>query len=131
MGEDKAERIKDRLVVDKDKIFDKLLDQVEEILYLTDEGDIGLESEHKDLSSVDQIRAYLVGAWFASEAGLRESESLDSETLASKIGIDKKTVSARVSELKDRGEVESVSPGEYRVKSGRIESILDQLTEEI
>ena len=127
MGEDKADKIKERLVVDNDKIFEELLEGVEDILYLTEDGDAHLRVDKEELSKSEEILIYLVGSWFSSEANLRDSSEMSSSELARKTGLEKKVVSARISELKQSSKVSSPSTGKYRVKEGRLREILSDL----
>ncbi len=76
------------------------------------------------------ITVYLLGRYFASRLELAQTDTLTIEELLKLSQLEESSLSARLSELKRDGLVESVERGSYRVAYENLESF-GQLLEEI
>lgn len=123
----RVELIKERLVVDESEVFGRVLSRVEHLLMLDSEGGIHLRGSKADLTQRHLIGLYLVGRKFAEMAGLAETDTATADELSAFLGTSPSAVSARITELKSEGKVESVRRAEWRIRYPTLESLLDEI----
>lgn len=124
---DRAELIKKRLVVNESEIFDQLLSRMERILMLDSKGEVFLKVPKDKLTNGQMIAVFLAGKKFANMAGLSKTDVVGPNDLALSVGMDAKVVSARVAELRQKGWIEVVARGQWRIAYLRIVEILDEI----
>lgn len=73
------------------------------------------------------VSLYLCGKFFSSELGLVDTPSATLDELSGNLGLEKDSVSARLSELKKEGKIRTIERGKYEVVSSLIIAILDEV----
>ena len=128
MSDESAEkRIQRELVQDTEDIVVDNLERVKRLLRLNTDGKVYVKEVTKDFGTQNKILVQLIGKLYAKTAGLAESETLETGEIADKIGANSKAVSARLSDLREKGWVESPSRGTHRLEAHRLETILTHL----
>lgn len=119
-------KIKEMLVVDESKLAEEMLKRVQAHLGLTTDGRVHLRDPSK-YRQRDQLLLVLVGARYALDAKLRDSDTLTVAEVASTLGLDPKLVAARLSDLKNEGKVENPTRGVYRIVFPRLLQIINEI----
>ncbi len=123
----RAEMIRERLVVDEEEVFGRVLSRVEQLLMLDTEGAIHVRGSKADYTQRHLVGLYLIGRKFAQLAGLSDTDIATADELAGFTGTSAGAVSARITELKSEGVVESIRRAEWRIRYARLESLLDEI----
>jgi len=120
------QKIKEMLMVDEEELFEKTLTRIQAHLGLDKKGRVHIRSPHQ-YRQKDLISLYLIGARFAAEAKLRESDTVSLSEICENLAVDSKTAAARLAELRDEGKVESPSRGDSRIVFPRVAAILNDI----
>ena len=125
-----AERIRKELVRDTDDILVDNLETAKQLFHLDEgTGNVLLTKTSQDFGPQDRILVELIGQLYAEMAGLVDESSLETSDIANRIGKDSNVVSARLSDLRDKGWVKSPSRGVHKFNEHRLEEVLDHLNQ--
>ena len=119
-------KIRDALMIDEDKLQEEMLQRLQAHIGLDSRGHIHIR-EPTRYRQKDAIALYLIGARYASEAGLREVDSATLSEVSQALGVDTRIVAARLAELREEGKAESPARGEYRIVFARVPWIVNEL----
>ena len=120
------QKIKEMLLVDEEELFEKTLKRVQAHLGLDKKGKVHIHSPPQ-YRQKDLIALYLIGARFAAEAKLRESDTVSLSEICENLAVDSKAAAARLAELRNEGKVESPSRGDSRIVFPRVPSTLNDI----
>lgn len=127
MGEKSIEDwVEEDLQVDKEEKINKFRDRIEKFIRNKDGS---LEPASKNLGTSNGILAILVAASVESLVDMRETDVVENSEFYDFIDDEKKTVRARLSDLKDEGLIEKSSRGKYVLDYERLEDVLNELGE--
>ena len=73
------------------------------------------------------IAVHLIGRYFAYELEIAESDIVTADELSVFVKADKKTVTARLHDLKKENVIESPGRGEFRISVSGADKILDEI----
>jgi hypothetical protein len=118
------------LVVDEAEIAQQMLQRVQVHIGLTPKGMVHIRDPEK-YRQRDKILLYLIGVRYAAEAKMRESEAASLSEICDNLGIDSRVTTARLTDLKNEGKVESESRGEYRIVFPRLGQILNEIEDDV
>lgn len=122
MGEKSIEDwVEEDLSVDKEKRINQFRGRIEEIVR-NKEG--SLRPKNKVSGTSDEILGVLVAAAVENLADMRDTDVVENSDLYEFIDDDKKTVRARLSDLKDEGLIEKSGRGEYVLDYQKLETVL-------
>src|SRR5213593_2703572 len=111
------------LLTDEAETLHRLVEKAQRVLRINKKtGDIQLLPPRSKFTDRQLIAIYLLGRYFASKLELTTEDSLDFDSLRSLSGLEDGSITARVSELKKEGFVESGERGVYRVNYQNLES---------
>ena len=124
--EDLAEFLRGELVQDTATIVKEETERAKRLFRFDEEGNVHL-TKASEFNLKDRILVYLLARQYAAHAGFIDEPTAETSELADDLGAENKTISARLSELKDQEYVESVSRGEYKIRGQAISDALDDL----
>lgn len=127
----KAEKIKEMLVVDDEKILEDLLKRARKFIALTRDGKVYFQIERGRIPKLFQVALYLVAKKFAYEAGIRDTEGVTIDELSKDLGETDKLISAMLSDLLSRGLIDRVERGVYSVSLPQIQLILSEIEQKM
>lgn len=126
MNEDMGEKIRNRMMVDENTIIEQLLEEASKYIQLDSLGRIYLRNVEK-LRAIDLIALVLLGKRLAKEAKLVPNEFATIDQIVSLTGLKEKVITARLSELKKDGIIESESRGQYGLIMGNMRKVLSEI----
>lgn len=118
---DQEQKIKEKLMKDSDRVFQNQLDRAEGLLSFDEEGRGRPEVQQSKITNRESVYLSIAGSWFAYKAGVRDEPTVSRSEISQSIGMSKKAVGARVSELKKNNLVESVNQGEYKITYAKLD----------
>jgi predicted transcriptional regulator len=108
--------IKKYLVKDEEDIKD-VIKELQEYIYITSNGNIRFTDKGKKLDKIYKIALYMAAKDLAYKAEIVNNNTTTLEEVSEQLKIDKKIVSARVSDLIDKSIVERVGEATYKIAS--------------
>jgi len=123
-------KIRDMLVVDEAEIAERMLQRIQVHIGLTPKGLVHIRDPEK-YRQRDRILLYLIGVRYSADAKMRESDAASLAEMCETLGLDSRVTTARLTELKNEGKVESQARGEYRIVFPRLAQILNEIDEEV
>lgn len=131
MTEEKADEslsefLREELVQDTATIVKEETERAKRLFSFDEQGNVQL-TKASEFNLKDQILVYLIAQQYAAHAEFIEEPTAETSNLSDDLGSESKTISARLSELKDQGYVESVSRGEYKIQGQAIPDALDDI----
>ena len=119
------------LLTDETETLHRLVEKAQRVFKINKKtGDVQLLPPRSKFTDRQLISTYLLGKYFSSKLDLSKEDSLDFDALKKFTGLEESSMSARVSELRKEGLVESGERGVYRVNYQSLESF-GPLLEEI
>ena len=116
-----------RILIDEDAVFERLVDRASNLFKIDKSGDIIFLIPKARLTHRQTIALVSLGRYFAAELGILEMDTVTSDDLSAYMDTDKRTITARLADLKKEGVVQSVERGTFRVSILGINKILDEL----
>lgn len=120
------ELVKEKLLVRYEDVFDRLLDRVKEILLIDERGHIHLRVPRDKLTHAHLIALELLGRKFAHTIELASTDTMSTEDIVGATKVGYKSATARISELKSRGWIESDEEG-HRIVYMSVEDLLNEV----
>ena len=124
---DLADELRNKLVRDTATIIREETKRAKQLFRFDEEGEIHLTGA-SDYGLKSRVLVMLIARQYAKYADFTDEATISTAELAESLGAESKTVSARLSELKDEY-VESLDHGEYRIPGQAISDVLDELEE--
>jgi len=109
------ESIKAKLIVDEGQMLNRLADLATNFIQIEKNGTPVIATTEKPKDKM-HLLFMIIGDFLAKQLALRDKDSTSSERLAELTGISGKTISARMSELKN-DLVEKTGTGQFKIKS--------------
>lgn len=110
------------LLTDPKETLNRLVSKSDRVFKINREtGDVVLLPPRSRFPDRQLLAIYLLGRYFASKLELTPSDMLTLEDLKKISGLDEGSISARLSELKKEGLVETIGRGSYRVSYSGLE----------
>lgn len=116
-----------KMLIDEDAMFERLVERAGELFKIDKSGNIVFLIPTSRLTHRQTIALVSLGRYFAAELGILEADTVTSDTFLPYVDTDKKTISARLADLKKEGVVQSVERGTFRVSILGIGKVLDEL----
>jgi hypothetical protein len=116
-----------KMLIDEDAVFERLVDRASNLFKIDKSGDIIFLIPKSQLTHRQTIALVSLGRYFAAELGIFETDTVTSDGLSAYMNTDKRTITARLADLKKEGVVQSVERGTFRVSILGINKILDEL----
>lgn len=117
-----------KLLIDESETLLRTVQKSEKIFKIDKKtGETIFVAPRAKLADREKIAIVLLGRYFANRLELSESETLTTKDVASQVGMDEATTSARLSDLRRERIVEPVSRGEYRISYANSDRILDEI----
>jgi len=120
-----ADEIRKEFVTDSESIIRDGMDRAKQLFRFDEQGTIHLTGA-SELSTKDQILSVLIAQQYAAHAGFVENPAMSTGEIGDKLGMESKTVSARLSELPE-SYVTKVERGSYQLSTQALPDILDSL----
>ena len=121
-------KVLEGILIDEDAIFRTLVEKAKKIFGLNTRGDIIFLVPRDSLTQRQLISVYLIGRLFAKELEISDSEVATADDLSVFIGTDKKSVAARLHDLKKEHIVESPGRGQFSISISGADKILDEIS---
>jgi predicted transcriptional regulator of viral defense system len=115
------------LLIDEDAMLERLVSRSGKILKIDKSGNIIFLIPSSRLTHRQIIALVSLGHYFAAELGIREEDTVSADDFLPYLDTDKKTVTARLADLKKEGVVHTVERGRFRVSILGIGKILDEI----
>ena len=116
-----------KMLIDEEAVFERLVDRASNLFKIDKSGDIIFLIPKSRLTHRQSIALVLLGRYFAAELGILETDTMTSGDLSPYIDTDKKSITARLADLKKESVIQSVERGTFRVSILGISKILDEL----
>ena len=116
------------ILIDEEAIFRSLVEKAKKIFGLTPRGEIVFLIPRDSLTQRQLVATYLIGRLFAKELEIVASEIVTADDLSMLMTIDKKTVTARLHDLKKEHIVESPGRGQFSISISGADKILNEIT---
>lgn len=124
LSDTEKQALRKALVVDRRTKVQELATMAGELIELDEQGVAYLRVARDRLSDSHAVGLQLTGRKLANLMDLAASDSMSADELTAATGIPYKALTARLSELRKRGWIESPERGKYRVVFGAIEELL-------
>lgn len=119
--------ILNRMLIDEDAMFERLVDRASKFFKIDKSGNVVFLVPASRLTHRQTIALVSLGQYFAAELGLLEADTVTADSLSPYVDTDRKTISARLADLKKESIVQSVERGAFRVSILGVGKILDEL----
>lgn len=129
-AETKAEKIRAKLLINEDDLFDSIIELSAEFIKIDKAGRVYITTEIK-LKDQYSIVLYLIGKSLANHAELLADDVVDADEISQLLGIKKPVVQARLSDLKKEGNVDAIETGKFKIVVPRIHSILKEISKNV
>lgn len=123
----------EKLLIDEEAYFESLVEKAKKIFKIGREtGELIYTINPLKLTLSERIVTILLARFLAYKLSSKilnpvNSEDLSPEEISAKLGVNRKQVSARLTELKRKGYVESTSRGRYKISPINVAVILDNI----
>lgn len=129
---EEEKKVLEKLLIDEKTIIQRLADMAQGIIGIDkNSGELIILAPKSKLTDREQIFLALLGRYFSHKLGLAETDSMTTDGIAQKLGMDSKAASARLSDLKRERAVDGLSRGEYRISYANIETTLSGIKEKL
>jgi predicted Rossmann fold nucleotide-binding protein DprA/Smf involved in DNA uptake len=115
------------LLVDRRTKVQELAERARKVLEIDDQGTAYLRVPREKLSDAQVVGVQLTARKLANLIELVPNDSMTAEELTTATGIPYKPLTARLSELRRKGWIESPERGKYRVVFGAIDELLAEV----
>lgn len=111
-----ADKIRERLVVDKMSALEELIDLSVDYIDLEEDGKVHIKKP-ETLKGADLVSLVLIGKRLARLGGLSTTDVVDISEISEATGQKEDVAIARLSDLRKSGTIESPERGKHRIKS--------------
>jgi hypothetical protein len=116
-----------KLLIDEEALFERLVERAGKLFKIDKSGNIVFLIPASQLTHRQTIALVSLGRYFAAELGILEADTASADSFLPYVDTDKKTISARLADLRKEGVVQSIERGKFRVSILGISKILDEL----
>lgn len=124
------EKILNEMIVDYKNALEKNFEIAVKLLRITTEGKIVIIDKMK-LGGKEQILLYLIGKYYAKEAGLSQTENVTNKELMDELGIPVGSVLPWIKDLRDNGKIKQIDSGAHRIPTNLIEKTLKDIYDKL
>jgi predicted transcriptional regulator len=111
-----SDTIRRELVVQDEEIFVQILPELKKLIRLDSKGKAVFVVDRSRFNQSDQVLLLLMARWFAHRGEMQTTDGMTLDELEAQLGIDRKTLRARIAELSERRVIEKLPPGAYRIE---------------
>ncbi len=126
----KADRFKE-LLIDEDDLLDQLITRAKQIVKIDRSGNMILLVPRVRLHQKEIAGLALLSHYFAYHLGIVDSEAASLSEIARLSDIAPESLAVRLKELKDRGIVEAVDRGNFKISLAQVGKLLDKVEQEL
>lgn len=120
-------KILEGILIDEDAIYEGLVEKAKKIFRLNPRGQIVFLVPRDSLTQRQLVATFLIGRLFARELEIVNSEIVTADDLSVLMATDKKSVTARLHDLKKEHIVESPGRGQFSISISGADKILDEI----
>lgn len=124
---DRAEMVREKLVIDDDMAFEAELAKSVQVLKLDSKGGIHPVAPLSSFANRQKIELVLLGRRMAHAGGLLASDAATDSEVAKFLGLSVREVQKRAHDLRVLGRIEALGDGSYRIVDGRVQEVLADL----
>lgn len=124
-------KILENILIDEEELFKGLVEKAKRVFGLNKRGDIIFLIPRDSLTQRQIIAVYLLGRLFAHELEMTNSEIITADELSTLMGVDKKSVTARLHDLKREHIIESPGRGQFCISMSGADKILDEISSSV
>lgn len=126
-GKDRATRVRERLLIDDDAVFEDELAKSSRILRLDSKGGVHAVGDLSKLANRQKIELVLLGRRMARIGGFLGDDITKDQDISKFLGIPVREVQKRAHDLRVMGRIEALGEGSYRLAEGRVPEVLRDL----
>ena len=127
----KEDKIKSKLLINEDEIWEETLEIASKMLNLTSLGEVIIKIPEKKITLRERILLYSIGKRYAYEADIIEEPHITLEEFSREFRTDKKVLSARISELIRESKMRTRERGKYQVGYFDLREFLEEILSKI
>jgi DNA-binding transcriptional ArsR family regulator len=120
-------KLLESLLIDEEMVFERLVDKAKRLFGLNKRGEIIFLVPRESLTQRQLVAVYLIGGLFAKELEIKDTEIITAEELSLWMKMDKKTVTARLHDLKKEHIIESPERGRFSISISGADKILNEI----
>lgn len=120
------------LLVDKQKMLKESVSKAKDLIGIDEHsGDVVFQVPLSKLSAQQKIGLYLIGRYFAKGLRLSKSAKASLDEMSKNLGIEKKNVGWRSSEMEDDGIIHSAGRNKYEISPVKVSDVLDDIRKKL
>ncbi|MFQ5980406.1 MAG: hypothetical protein ACE5OZ_19900 [Candidatus Heimdallarchaeota archaeon] len=120
------------LLVDKQAMLREAVAKAKDLIGIDEHsGDVVFKISLATLSVQQKIELYLIARYFAKGLKLIKSDKTSIDELSKNLGIEKKNVGWRSSEMEDDGIIHSAGRSKYVISPVKVSDILDDIRKKL
>lgn len=127
LGDTEKQALRKALIVDRRTKVQELAARSAEFLELDEQGTVYLRIPRDHLSDTHAVGLQLTGRKLANLMDVATTDLMSTEELTAATGIPYKVLTARLSDLRKKGWIESPERGKYRMVFGAIDELLAEI----
>lgn len=120
------EKILNEMTVDYKNTIEKNFELAKKLLRITTEGNVVILDKEK-FNGREQILLYLIGKFYAREAGLANTAAVTNKELMNELSMKLGSVLPWTKDLRDSGKIKQIQPGVHQIPTNLIETTLKEL----
>jgi predicted HTH transcriptional regulator len=114
-------------MIDEEDMLQRLVARSAKFFKIDKSGNIVFLIPTSRLTQRQTIALVSLGRYFAAELGILEGDAVTADDLQPYVDVDKKSITARLADLKKEGVVQTTERGKFRVSILGISKVLDEL----
>ena len=123
--------IAQKIVIDEDELFERLVDLAGSIFKLDRRGEIVWIVPKDGLTDREKVAVVLVAQHLAMEAGIAEDPTISNSSISEKLGMPSMSVNARLAELRELGVAHQERVGVHRVVLHGAERMIEEVAQKV
>lgn len=124
------EKIRNEMMADYKNALEKNFEIARKMLRITAEGKIEILDKTK-FTGKEQILLYLIGKYYAKEAGLTEMENVTNKELMEELGMPVGSLLPWTKDLRDSNKIKQIESGVHQIPISLIEKTLKELDKKL
>jgi hypothetical protein len=115
------------MLIDEEEIFQSMVGKAKKVFRIDKRGNVIFHVPRKELTQRQIVALQLLGRYFAHELEIVSSELVTADELVALVGADKKSITARLHDLKKEHLIDSPERGNFRISILGADKILDEV----
>lgn len=120
-----------QILIDEEALFKSLVERARQIFRLKPTGEIVFIIPRSSITQRQVVATYLIAGLFGKELGLYDTNTICADELSVSTGIDTKTITARLSELRKENIADSPGRGQFSISIFGADKILNEVLEKL